>query len=39
MTGNLDLGVQLYHTSGFDVRAEYNLRGGGSFLSQGARFA
>ena len=35
VTGNLDLGVQLYHTSGFDVRAEYNLRGGDSFLSQG----
>ena len=35
VTGNLDLGVQLYHASGFDMRAEYNLRGGDSFLSQG----
>jgi outer membrane autotransporter protein len=33
--GNLDFGLQLYHTSGFDVRAEYNLRGGDAFLSQG----
>ena len=35
VTGNLDLGVQLYHASGLDLRAEYNLRGGDSFLSQG----
>jgi hypothetical protein len=35
VTGNLNLGVQLYEASGFDVRAEYNLRGGDRFLSQG----
>ena len=35
VTGNLDLGVQIYHVSGFDLRADYNLRGGDAFLSQG----
>lgn len=33
--GNFNAGVQLYRAGGFEVKAEYDLNIGGSFLSQG----
>lgn len=33
--GNFDAGVQLYRAGGFEVKAEYNVNVGGSFLNQG----
>jgi uncharacterized protein with beta-barrel porin domain len=33
--GNFTAGVQLYRTGGFEVKAEYDVSVGGSFLSQG----
>ena len=35
MLGNFNAGVQLYRAGGFELKAEYDLTGGGSFLSQG----
>jgi hypothetical protein len=34
VVGNIDLGVQLYRADGFEVKAEYKVNIGGSFLSQ-----
>jgi outer membrane autotransporter protein len=34
--GNLDLGVQVYCANGFEVKAEYGIKAGGTFLSQSA---
>lgn len=34
--GKVELGAQLYHTGGFEVKAEYTASFGGSFLSQSA---
>jgi uncharacterized protein with beta-barrel porin domain len=34
--GNIDAGVQLYRIGGFEVKAEYNISVGGTYLSQGA---
>jgi hypothetical protein len=32
--GDFDIGLQLYHVGGFEVKAQYNLRTGGAFFSQ-----
>jgi hypothetical protein len=35
MLGNFNAGLQFYRAGGFEVKAEYDLSVGSSFLSQG----